>query len=51
MSPFDAACLGVWLHATAGDIAAEEIGEESLVARDIAARLGQAFRRARSGQV
>ena len=51
MSPFDAACLGVWLHATAGDIAAEEIGEESLVARDIAARLGQAFLRARSGQV
>ena len=51
MSPCDAACLGVWLHATAGDIAAEEIGEESLVARDIAARLGQAFRRARSEQV
>ena len=47
MAPFDAACLGVWLHATAGDLAAGEIGEESLVARDIAAHLGQAFRLAR----
>ncbi len=48
LMPFEAACLGVWLHATAGDIAAEEIGEESLVARDIAANLGRAFRLARA---
>ena len=49
MEAFDAACLGVWLHATAGDLAAEEFGEESLVARDIAAHLGRAFRRMRAG--
>lgn len=47
LSAFDAACFGVWLHAVAGDLAAEEIGEESLVARDIAAHLGKAFRLAR----
>ena len=44
MTAFDAACMGVWLHATAGDLAAEEMGEESLVARDIASHLGRAFR-------
>ena len=49
MEAFDAACLGVWLHATAGDLAAEEFGEESLVARDIAAHLGRAFRKMRAG--
>ena len=47
MDAYGAACLGVWLHAVAGDFAAEEIGEESLVARDIASHLGQAFRLAR----
>jgi hypothetical protein len=47
MEAFDAACLGVWLHATAGDLAAEELGEESLIARDIASHLGRAFRLAR----
>ena len=48
MAPFDAACLGVWLHAKAGDLAAEELGEESLIARDIASRLGRALRLARA---
>ena len=47
MAAFDAACLGVWLHATAGDLAAEEVGEESLIARDIVSHLGRAFRLAR----
>lgn len=47
MGAREAAALGVWLHAKAGDIAAAEIGEESLIARDIATHLGQAFRAAR----
>lgn len=49
MAAVDAAALGVWLHARAGDIAASETGEESLIARDIAAHLGLAFRAARGG--
>ena len=49
LSAFDAAALGVWLHATAGDLAAAEQGEESLIARDIVSFLGKAFRKARAG--
>lgn len=48
LSAFDAAALGVWLHATAGDLVAAESCEESVVARDVANRLGGAFRVARS---
>ncbi|MFZ2644382.1 MAG: NAD(P)H-hydrate dehydratase, partial [Verrucomicrobiia bacterium] len=46
-SPFDAARLGVWLHGFAGDIATQEIGEEALIASDVIAHLGAAFRRLR----
>ena len=35
MKPFRAAALGVALHAKAGDEGAKELGEESLLARDI----------------
>ncbi|MDD5706130.1 MAG: NAD(P)H-hydrate dehydratase [Kiritimatiellae bacterium] len=42
LSAWDAARLGVYLHATAGDLAAWELGESALIARDIAARLGDA---------
>jgi NAD(P)H-hydrate epimerase len=35
LSVFEAARLGVFLHSKAGDIAAEKIGEYSLMARDI----------------
>ncbi|MFA5193757.1 MAG: ADP/ATP-dependent (S)-NAD(P)H-hydrate dehydratase, partial [Verrucomicrobiia bacterium] len=45
--PFDAARLGVWLHGFAGDIATQEIGEEALIASDVIAHLGAAFRRLR----
>ena len=34
-SPQEAALMGVYLHGLAGDFAAQEIGEESLIARDI----------------
>ncbi len=40
----DAARLGVWLHATAGDFAARELGENCMLARDIIRHLPDAFR-------
>ena len=43
LSDFDAAVLGVYVHGTAGDIAAEEKGETSLIASDIIDCLGEAF--------
>lgn len=39
-----AATLGVWLHATAGDLAADELGQESMIARDITSHLPGAFK-------
>ena len=41
----EACCLGVWLHGTAGDLAAEALGQESLVASDIINYLPQAFKK------
>jgi NAD(P)H-hydrate epimerase len=35
LSPFVAAQLGVHLHGLAGDLAARDVGEVSLVARDL----------------
>ncbi|MFP4434742.1 MAG: NAD(P)H-hydrate dehydratase [Phycisphaerae bacterium] len=43
LSPFDAACLGVWAHGSAGDLAAETLGEISLIASDLPEYLPQAF--------
>ena len=46
----EAACrLGVYLHGLAGDLAAEVLGEECLIASDIIAFLPQAFQRLRRG--
>ena len=42
-----AAALGVYLHGLAGDLAAEEIGEMPLMARDILARFPRALARIR----
>ena len=42
-SPEEAAVLGVYLHGLAGDLAAEEIGQEALIASDITEHLGKAF--------
>jgi NAD(P)H-hydrate epimerase len=44
LSPFDAARLGVYLHGLAGDLAAEELGQESLIARDLVRCLPMAFK-------
>lgn len=35
MSPLEAARLGVYVHGRTGDLAAEELGEASLIARDL----------------
>jgi len=40
----EAAILGVYLHGLAGDLAAKEIGQESMIASDIIEYLGAAFR-------
>ena len=43
-TPDEAAVLGVWLHAAAGDYAAEKMGQEYMLARDIISFLPQAFK-------
>ncbi len=41
----DAARLGVYLHGLSGDLAAEQIGHDALIASDIIEYLGAAFRK------
>jgi len=43
-SPFEASILGVYVHGLAGDFAANEMGEESLIAGDIIRYLPTAFK-------
>jgi ADP-dependent NAD(P)H-hydrate dehydratase len=43
LEPFDAARLGVHLHGLAGDLAAEEVGQVSLIASDLIHYLPEAF--------
>lgn len=42
-TPEEAAVLGVYLHGLAGDIAAQEIGQEALIASDITEHIGKAY--------
>jgi NAD(P)H-hydrate epimerase len=42
--PEAAVLLGVWLHARAGDFAMEQFGQEALIAGDILASIGMAFK-------
>ncbi len=44
LAPFDAAQLGVYVHGLAGDLAAEELGENSLIAHDLIDYLPSVFR-------
>ena len=44
LGSFDAAVLGVYVHGLAGDLAAEESGQVSLIATDIVDMLGQGFK-------
>jgi NAD(P)H-hydrate epimerase len=43
LSPFDAAVLGVHVHGLAGDLAAAELGQVSLIASDLLTYLPKAF--------
>jgi len=45
LNDFDAAVLGVYIHGLAGDIAAEKIGQVSLITTDIIDTLPEAFKR------
>ena len=45
LDDFDAAVLGVYVHGLAGDIAAERLGQVSMMTTDIIGALPQAFRR------
>ena len=42
-TPTDAARLGVYLHGLAGDFAARDLQQESLLAEDVVSHLGKAF--------
>ncbi|KAF0129901.1 MAG: sugar kinase [Bacteroidetes bacterium] len=43
-TPFETAVLGAFLHGLAGDLAAEQLSQESLIASDIVGNLGAAFK-------
>ncbi len=44
-SPSRAACLGVWLHGLAGELASSKWGAEAMTATDLIAHIGQAFQK------
>jgi NAD(P)H-hydrate epimerase len=48
LHPFHAACTGTWLHATAGQVAAERLGADVVIARDVIEALPEARMRART---
>jgi len=50
LTPFDAARLGVFLHGLAGDLAADELGQEAMVASDLIRFLPAAFQEYRREQ-
>ncbi len=43
--PSSAAILGIYVHGLAGDLAAERVGQEALIASDIIENLGAAFKK------
>ncbi len=43
-TPIDASILGVYIHGLAGDIAAETLSKESMLATDIIHFIGHAFK-------
>jgi ADP-dependent NAD(P)H-hydrate dehydratase len=50
LTPFDAAVLGAHVHGLAGDLAAEDLGQVSLIARDLLQFLPQAFCQVQPGK-
>lgn len=51
LGPFAAARLGAWVHGRAGDIAAHDLGEISMTARDLLDRLSRGWRDATAAPV
>jgi NAD(P)H-hydrate epimerase len=51
LEPFDAARLGVYIHGLAGDLAAEALGQVSLIASDLLKFLPTAFQQVAAGRV
>lgn len=47
-SPLESCLLGVYIHGLAGDIAAEKLSEEAMIAGDIIDSLGEAYKKIRS---
>jgi len=45
VDPYDAAIMGIYLHGLAGDMAAEEVGQRSLIATDIMNKIPDTFLR------
>ncbi len=45
MNPYKAAVLGCWIHGKAGDIAAEKVGELSLIATDMIKEISQVMKK------
>ncbi|MDO4157280.1 MAG: NAD(P)H-hydrate dehydratase [Oscillospiraceae bacterium] len=45
ISPYQAACAGVYLHGLAGDLAAEQYSEQAMLPRDVLQCLPQVFHR------
>ena len=43
LSPYDAACVGVYVHGLAGDLAAKRLSQVSLIATDLIETLPEAF--------
>jgi NAD(P)H-hydrate epimerase len=50
LAPFDAARLGVYIHGLAGDLAAAELGQVSLIASDLLKYLPLAFQHFAAGR-
>ncbi len=48
LAPFEAACLGVYVHGAAGESLREEIGEAGLLAGELAARVPRVVREMRA---
>jgi ADP-dependent NAD(P)H-hydrate dehydratase / NAD(P)H-hydrate epimerase len=48
-SPLESCLLGVYIHGFAGNIAAEKLSEEAMIASDIIDSLGEAFKKIKSG--
>ncbi len=43
IAPYDAACMGVWIHGRAGDIAAAKLSQISLISSDLPTFLPEVF--------